>query len=200
MKEIKFIYFDVGNVLLRFEHMWDQVIQIIGELSPEALQIKDDLVVQLMKGKISYMDYWDRLGKGTEVKKHFSQYEEYLVSGFIPIEETHQLLKQLSRQYCVGLLTDVAHGIHELNVKKGKVPDLQYNAVIESCKVGFKKPEKEIFEIAQSAARCKPHEILFVDDVETHVEKAKELGWNAVQFDPNDVRGSMQNIRAMLSV
>ncbi len=199
MRPIQFIYFDVGNVLLRFDHMWNQVIGIVGELSPEALEIKNELVIKLMKGKITYMDYWDRLGKGAKIRQHFPQYEDYLVSGFTIIEETHQLIARLSTQYNIGLFTNVASGVNELNSHKGKIPDIAYRAIIKSCDIGFVKPEKEIFEIAQKAAQCEPAQILLIDDIEVNVAIAREQGWNAIQFNPHNVRDSIEEIQTMLS-
>ena len=43
------------------------------------------------------------------------------------------------------------------------------------------KPRDEIFKKAQAHCGKEPGEILFIDDQQQHVDKAKSLGWHAIQ-------------------
>ena len=53
---------------------------------------------------------------------------------------------------------------------------------ILSYEVGFKKPAVEIFQKAIEWASVEPRKILFIDDVEKHIEVAISLGMEGVHF------------------
>jgi len=46
----------------------------------------------------------------------------------------------------------------------GDIPNLHYDAVIDSSEIGAIKPEPHIYEAAQAQADCPPEEILLIDD------------------------------------
>lgn len=51
--------------------------------------------------------------------------------------------------------------------------------LVLSCEVGVAKPDPGIFEIALARSGVGPEDALFVDDMEVHVEAARELGLGA---------------------
>lgn len=51
-----------------------------------------------------------------------------------------------------------------------------------SSRVGLIKPEPRIFELAASRFGTDPQRLVFLDDVVSNVEAARQLNWNAVQF------------------
>ena len=55
--------------------------------------------------------------------------------------------------------------------------------MISSCECGLAKPDAAIFTRAAQRAGADPHEILFVDDLISHVEAARVAGFEAIQFD-----------------
>ncbi|MCP2279540.1 putative hydrolase of the HAD superfamily [Nocardia amikacinitolerans] len=56
------------------------------------------------------------------------------------------------------------------------------SALIDSCKVGFRKPDPEIFAIAAESAGVEPHQCILVDDLAENCAAARESGWTAVRF------------------
>jgi HAD superfamily hydrolase (TIGR01509 family) len=198
MSNIKFIYFDVGNVLVRFEHMRDAVLQLLGTNELDQTQFNHELFDRLERGQITYDEYWSSRGMLNKVKELFGDYVEYITSGFEPIKETHKLLYELSEIIDMGLLSNVPKGIQELNMQKCLVPALSYKAVVKSCDVGLIKPEKKIYEYAQTLIPYLPNEVLFVDDVKQNVEAAQAFGWNAIKFDPNNAVHSINNLKKKL--
>ena len=58
-----------------------------------------------------------------------------------------------------------------------------FEGVISSCECGLAKPDAAIFTLAAQRAAAEPHEILFVDDLISHVEAARVAGFEAIQFD-----------------
>ena len=52
-----------------------------------------------------------------------------------------------------------------------------------SGRVGWIKPEPEIFGLAATRFGAAPGELLFIDDVEANVQAARAAGWSALRFD-----------------
>jgi len=73
-----------------------------------------------------------------------------------------------------------------------------FSIVIKSCDVGFLKPEREIYQLAQERVKASPHQILFVDDKEENIETAISLGWWGVVFDEDNPQKSIQKIKKSL--
>jgi putative hydrolase of the HAD superfamily len=52
-----------------------------------------------------------------------------------------------------------------------------------SARVGWIKPEPQIFGVAARRFHARPEELLFIDDVEGNVRAARAAGWQALRFD-----------------
>ncbi|WP_127960416.1 HAD family hydrolase [Serratia microhaemolytica] len=57
--------------------------------------------------------------------------------------------------------------------------------IVDSCKVGYRKPEAEIFTIATQQANVSPEECLLIDDVLENCIAAEQSGWHTVHFKDN---------------
>ena len=51
-----------------------------------------------------------------------------------------------------------------------------------SARVQLIKPEAEIFALAARRFGVPPAQLVFIDDMPTNVEAARQAGWNALQF------------------
>jgi len=60
-----------------------------------------------------------------------------------------------------------------------------FEVLIFSQEVHLVKPGKEIYQLAIKKTNIKPSEILFIDDKESNVNAAKELGINGFVFENN---------------
>ncbi|KAM5165448.1 bifunctional epoxide hydrolase 2 [Mantella aurantiaca] len=56
----------------------------------------------------------------------------------------------------------------------------QFDGVIESCRVGMRKPETRIYEYALKMMKAQPHETIFLDDIGANLKPARELGISTV--------------------
>ncbi|MGW0736626.1 HAD family hydrolase [Streptomyces sp. NPDC002851] len=57
--------------------------------------------------------------------------------------------------------------------------------VVDSCRVGLRKPEPEIFDLAARTAGVDPARCVLVDDAAANCEAARDRGWRAVHFHDN---------------
>ncbi|KAI1712100.1 haloacid dehalogenase-like hydrolase domain-containing protein [Ditylenchus destructor] len=55
-----------------------------------------------------------------------------------------------------------------------------FDVVLESCRLGLRKPDPQIYEMAAKRLALSPHECIFVDDTEGHCKAAKTTGMEAV--------------------
>ncbi len=196
-KDIKFVYFDIGGVLIhwlpsvhayaeRIDRPYNQVLSLFyendkaiakGMMSPDEFKLLVALRLNL-----------DMKGKGRE---------EALKSWVIdmrPIIPAHDFLRSLGKHYPIGLLSNIAKGYFEDYVQLELVPKAKYKTIIKSCDIGHMKPEHEMFEVATQAARVKPEEVLFIDDSRVNVKAAKQFGWQAEWFDEYNPQKSIKHI------
>nr|XP_042704866.1 bifunctional epoxide hydrolase 2 [Chrysemys picta bellii] len=51
-----------------------------------------------------------------------------------------------------------------------------FDLVIESCRIGLKKPDPRIYEYALGVLKAKPQEVIFLDDIDANLKPAREMG------------------------
>ncbi|MEX0919728.1 MAG: HAD-IA family hydrolase [Candidatus Saccharimonadales bacterium] len=197
--DIKFIYFDIGGVLIhwlpsvhayaeRIDRPYNQVLKLFyeneqalakGNMTDEDFKLLVALKLKLnMKGKA-----------GEEAMKSW-------LADMRPILPAHNFLKELTNHYPVGLISNIAKGYFENFVQLELVPKAKYKTIIKSCDIGHMKPEHEMFEIATQAARVEPTAILFIDDSKVNVRAAERFGWQAEWFDEYDPQKSIKQLIA----
>lgn len=63
----------------------------------------------------------------------------------------------------------------------------RFDAIVESSKVGCRKPEKRFYEIACELVGVTPHECVFLDDLGINLKPAAALGMHTIKVvDPAD--------------
>ena len=63
----------------------------------------------------------------------------------------------------------------------------RFDAVIESSKVGCRKPETRFYEIACETLQVSPHECVFLDDLGVNLKPAAAMGMHTIKvINPDD--------------
>jgi putative hydrolase of the HAD superfamily len=146
---------------------------------------------------------WARLERGEITPDQFDEIfrEEALKSGedigglevlklvFTPIRPSMiQLIQTYKKDYQVACLTnnfprtkklEQLVGIQRLNGWERIFKEFSY--VIESAKVGYRKPEKKFFEIACSTIGVSPENTVFLDDIGSNLKPAKLMGMKTIK-------------------
>ena len=95
----------------------------------------------------------------------------------------------------VGMLTNTI-GEWERH-RAGMIPDLGvFDRVIRSHEVGVRKPQPEIYALAEEAFGSDPAECLLVDDLPVNCAAARARGWTAVHHV--DTASTLARLRAAL--
>jgi len=82
---------------------------------------------------------------------------------------------------CAGILSDQTLWLDELNGEYGFFRCFDY--VFNSYHMGKSKMDPSHFGDVVQALQVKPEEVLFVDDNEGHIDRARRQGWNTIRYD-----------------
>jgi putative hydrolase of the HAD superfamily len=91
------------------------------------------------------------------------------------------VIQSLKKEYSIYLLSNT-NAIHISAIKKylGESAYTNFynlfNKVYYSHEIGFRKPNKEAFQLILKENNLKANEVLFIDDSPQHIQGAKKLG------------------------
>ena len=189
-EKIKFVFFDVGGVLiLDFSHTdkWSQMKRDLG-VTAETEQACE-LVWQRHADRrgIDYdIDHMiPELEKevGLTFPKDYSLLTEF-ISRFDANQSIWQVVKkaqQLGKK--VGPLTNMYPRMFGSIQKAGLMQDIKWDLIIDSSVVGVEKPDPKIYVLAEKQTKLKPEEIFFIDNMSENVEAAAQRGWQTFLYD-----------------
>lgn len=198
--KIKFVYFDIGSVMMRWKPLMKTMAKKYKKTPQEVEKIYWNFDEISCRGLITPDELWKRVHKKLKIKDYDLDYRTAITQSFSPIAETHEFAAKLAKQMPIGLLTNIHHGLYNICLSQGFVPKLDYHVVVESCKLGFIKPEKEIYHHAQKMAKVAHEEILFTDDLEENIKGAQALGWQTVLFNTDKPKKSLAEISNLLGI
>jgi len=180
------IVFDLGNVLIPFDHnLWViQLNKIEDGLGTKMYEnYKDNFYIQkdYEGGKISDEEFIDLNLNWLDNKVASDEFCRIFSNIFSVNEKIVELLPKLKEKYKLVLLSNTSN-IHK---KYGweKYPFINYfDKLILSHEVGAIKPEDKIYKAVEEYTKELPSTHIFIDDIKEYSEKAKQLGWDGIQF------------------
>jgi putative hydrolase of the HAD superfamily len=194
---IRFVYFDINGCLVRFFHQaFTKLAADIGEQPDVIESVFWHYNDEVCRGTMSLSDFNSVLAEKLHVTK--LDWQKYYLEAVEPIEAMHELVTWAGNNYHIGLLTNIMPGFVDAMLTKNLIPNVPYDAVIDSSRVGVIKPEAEIYKIATEKAHVDPNEILLIDDSRTNVMAAERLGWHVLWFDDYRPEESAKHIREAL--
>jgi putative hydrolase of the HAD superfamily len=188
---IKVILYDLGNVILPFNNH-----QIAEKLSRSAhrkefqdpqklfsylFDLQKGVINGFDAGKVSPREFFQSIRESLGLSLSFDAFVPIWTDIFVEDQAVSQIILSQKGRWRLGLLsnTDPLH----FNYILSKFPVVKaFDKWILSYEVGFKKPDVEIFQRAIAWASVEPEEILFIDDVKTHVDVAISLGVHGIHF------------------
>ena len=208
MKTPKFIYFDVGGVvLLDFSgtNKWDEMLEAIGVNAANRERFQEvwdksedrrciDYDIDLMIPEL-------REYVGLPIDKDFSLLQEF-VKRFEPNPSIWPVIKYAKENYKIGLLTDqYPRMLAEIYRRGDLMPNIDWDVVVDSSVVKLQKNGLEIFKLAQNVSNIEnPEELLFVDNSESKLVHARKLGWQTFLYDPVHAKKSSKQLSTLLEI
>lgn len=206
MNEIKFIYFDIGGVLLldfSGTNKWAEMKKDLGVNGETAKKL--DLFWRENKQRFSsgidldatLPEFSQKLG--IVFPKGYSMLADF-IKRFDLNPSIWPLAKAAKEKYKVGLLTNMYPKMLNLIQKKRLIPDINWDVIADSSVVRSKKPDQKIYEVAEQKTGVKPQEILFVDNLLENVEAAKNRGWQTFLYDAGNPEKSSKELVKILKL
>lgn len=183
MKAPKLFVFDMGDVVIRENHVWHDVFKRFGinvtnirQLGPNA----SEAVRQALIGSIEEPEFWHLVEKDAGRKLEWENILEDSYTCF-PIPGTIDLinsLKSLGMRVVCGT-NNIRPFYNRINAEG--YYDL-FPKVYSSFKMGISKPDPEFWKYIATQEEVEPNEMFFTDDNISNIQAASELGIKTRQF------------------
>lgn len=202
---VSFVYFDVGGVvILDFSgaDRWRQFKRRIGITADKDAEFED---------------FWDRhepevsLGRDVEtlvplIERRFGLKlppgYSLLLDGFVDRFEANKslwpLISRVHKKRGVGLLTNMYPKMLEAIEKRGLLPEVKWDSIVDSSVEGISKPDTGIFGLAERRSGFGGNEILFVDNSRRNIDAARAFGWRTFLYDSAHLDESNAELKALL--
>lgn len=197
MKKFKTLIFDLGNVIIDIDYQTTvaefQKIAVtdFNEILSYTSQI--GLFDQFEKGKFSAEQFRDEVRRfllPTVTDEQINNAWNAILINYP--EAKFKMLKELKQQYRTYALSNI-NEIHADSINKAVMNKFNaggmgdyFHGLYYSNEMGFRKPEKEIYELIITKENLIPAETFFVDDKIENIEAAKTFGLQAYQLTERD--------------
>ena len=188
---IKTIIFDLGGVL--FTNGTKQFISDISKqynLDPEMVKdiMDGEIGSKYREAKITRDEFWKQVLQKLNINEDIDILEEQWISGYKLIKGTKDIILKLRKNYKVYYLSDnVKKRVDRINKKYNFLE--WFEDGIFSHEVGVRKPNPEIYKYALTKAHAQPEEAVFIDDKQSALKPAKEIGITTILFEnPEQLR------------
>ena len=156
---------------------------------------------KLERGDITEPEFLEQMRDGLEPRlghrPHLHRFREIFFAALDPNEPMIDLMRDLKRSGLrMAMLTNNVQEWEPLWRTMLPVGEI-FETVIDSGYVGYRKPERQIYEITLERLRLPATACLFVDDLEVNCEAARELGFTAVQY--REPEQAIAEVRAILA-
>jgi putative hydrolase of the HAD superfamily len=196
---VSFLYLDINGCLVRFFHAAFTKLSFDTGVPSEMIESTfwhyNDAVC---RGEMSMDEFNATLATRFGLEK--LDWLSYYLEAVEPIIESHDLIRLASKQYRIGLLSNIMPGFIDAMIDAGKLPNIHYDALVDSSVVGTIKPETDIYKIAEGEAGVPANEILFIDDSRTNLMAAERQGWRVMWFDDYRPDQSVIKIKQALDI
>jgi len=141
---VSFVYFDVNGCLVYFYQ------QAFSKLAADT-GVRPDVVEsafwhfndEVCRGTMSVSDFNAKFAERIGVKS--VNWQNYYIDTIEPVREMQETLIWAAERYKVGLMTNIMPGLLGALKRGQKLPNLTYDAVIDSSEIGAIKPEEKIY-------------------------------------------------------
>ncbi|KAI6234040.1 hypothetical protein M3Y99_00837400 [Aphelenchoides fujianensis] len=197
------VIFDMGGVVVRFKN-YGRFIELLQEARKDPEVGKK--FVGFETGDVTAAEIKETFNRifplplDADVKDfEHSKLDDYMGEHDEHIEQTIRRLKEHGIK--VGLLTN--NGFWSSKRDRTTLMDNAYeifDAVVESCREGIRKPDPRIYEIMLEKLGKKAEECCFVDDLKQNTDAAEALGMTGVWLSNQDGEAAVRKLEEILGL
>jgi FMN phosphatase YigB (HAD superfamily) len=183
----RFLYFDLGNVLLYFDHQCAarQMAAVAG-IAPEKVWdvvFDSGLELRYEAGELDDHEFHEIFCRETGTRPEPRALLHAGAAIFTPNASIVPVLAGLTAAgHRMGILSNTCSSHWEYCLKNYTLINQSFERYALSYEIGVCKPAAKIFERAAALAGVEPRQIFYVDDIAGHVAGARAVGFDAVQY------------------
>lgn len=186
---IKAIVFDLGNVLIDFDHMIAaRRIANFANRSPHQIYslFFDSEITQLFEeGGISPLDFFSEVKKILKLNLKFEEFKPLWNEIFFLTPKNLEIYKlkiHLKKNYTIALLSNI-NVLHFEYLKKNFSSSLNaFHKIFLSYQLHLRKPNSLIYDAVLKQLNLKAEEVFYTDDRLELIQAARSKGINSFQF------------------
>jgi glucose-1-phosphatase len=184
---MQFVYLDLGNVLVRFEHrVACEKMAAVAGLHPQRVWdvvYQGGLAQRYEKGELSSRAFYGVFCRETSTAPPFDEFYYASADMFQPNRGMESLVRSVRQTgQRMGILSNTCESHWDYCLAKFPWIAKEIPLQVLSFQVGSLKPEPEIYRVAAERAETDPGEIFFTDDRPENVWAAREAGFDAELF------------------
>jgi putative hydrolase of the HAD superfamily len=137
-----------------------------------------EMYLKASLGEISSFDFWSQLGFGVE----YPEIEKNYLNTCLKVDpKFEKAAEKLTKNYSLAILSnDVKEWADYLRAKFDL--DRLFKIIVVSGEVGYRKPDKRIYNILLYRVQSAPSNCVLVDDKSKNLRTASEIGIRTIRF------------------
>ena len=187
MGNISCVLFDLGGVIVNWHNSW-----LIQEISDE-FHIEEEILSKefyknlskISTGKNNENEFWYIIGTNLKSNRLMNLDESLLERIFQKRCSLNKPIIDLSKKLfqkgiILGILSNTEQASYSVIKKLTSLEHFKYKFL--SYKIGYLKPESEIYDYVIDNIPYPKEELLFIDDLKSNIESARSHGINSIQY------------------
>lgn len=179
------VYFDLGGVYYTegFRQGLFAIARKFGLSGEDFYNTARDVIFAngYVRGEVPEVEFWTQLARAAGIEGNLFAEREIILDAFRPIAGMPELAVRIREQVPVGLLTDQCNWLYELDERDELLT--AFDTLVSSYEEGYTKRDMEMFRIACQRFALLPEEVAFFDDDPGNIDRAREFGMKAFQFE-----------------
>jgi len=193
VNKIEKVIFDLGKVIVKFDprNLYNKVFDTSEDIDfffknicPWEWHIQQDLVYDTKPATLKKIE--EHQNYKYAIESFYGRFQEMIVGIY---EENLKIAFDLKQKGIpIFILSNFPGDQFDIYASKNKFVN-EFDDMIISGKVGLKKPDAKIYELAIKKFICDPKKTLFIDDRPENTESAKKIGFQTITLDkPNKLK------------
>lgn len=185
-KTITTLFLDIGGVLLSNGWGHQSRNKAIAQFNLDADEMNERHHLTFdtyEEGKLTLHEYLNRVVFYEPRKFSEIDFISFMYGESTALPGTIEFFKALKKRYELRVIAVSNEGreLNDYRIKQFRLNEL-FDAVISSCFVHLRKPDKDIFRMASDISQTAAMHSLYIDDRSMFVEVAQTLGMNGLHY------------------
>ncbi len=180
---IKAVIFDLGGVVVDYTNH-DYYIHIAEKAGIDAEHVREVFegreLDSLERGKMNVKTFEERMAVKIGMEKKDVGWYDFFIKKAKVNFDVQEIAGKLHDEYVTAFISNIDRSRYNYTRKMINLDLFDYK--FTSCYIGYRKPDRRIYEFAVKRMRIKYENAVFIDDMAENIDSAEKLGINGVMF------------------